>query len=553
MTGANGRDGPGRRVAAPAQDDGRSLLAGAASEAVKSQIRGSSLFVVGRVLSLAINLGVQVMIVRYLAKNDYGAFAYALSLVTTVEVVVTLGLDRTITRFVAIYDEQGEYDKLFGALVLQVGSILVLGTAVILLTVGASGVLVDSIISDDGTASILLILIALAPVQALDSVLLSLFAVFAKPRAIFFRRYLLAPGLRVAVVLLLVLTQSSVFFLAAGYVASGAVGVAIYAVILWRVFGERGLIDRFEVRTISVPFREIFGFTLPMLTTDLLYLSMNTVDAVLLARYGSVDDIAAFRAIQPAARLNQVVLTSFTLLFTPLAARLYARGDDEGISKLYWSTAIWMAIFSFPIFALTSSLSGQVTVTLFGERYSSSATYLALLSCGYYFNAALGFNGLTLKVLGRLRYVMFINLFAGVFNLALNFYLIPRHGALGAAIGTSSTFLLHNVLKQAGLRLQTGIRVFEWCYVKVYAAIMVAALGLWLTQRLVEPGVVMTLVLTGAASLTVLGVGRSELAVLTTFPELIRIPLMGRLLGSEGRRVPSAVEVVGHADEDERA
>ena len=49
-----------------------------------------------------------------------------------------------------------------------------------------------------------------------------------------------------------------------------------------------------------------------------------------------------------------------------------------------------MAVFSFPVFAMTCMSSHAVTVALFGERYASSAPILALLSLGYYFNAALG-------------------------------------------------------------------------------------------------------------------------------------------------------------------
>jgi hypothetical protein len=49
--------------------------------AVNRQIRGSSLLLIGRTLSMAVNFAVQVLIVRYLSKTDYGAFAYALSIV----------------------------------------------------------------------------------------------------------------------------------------------------------------------------------------------------------------------------------------------------------------------------------------------------------------------------------------------------------------------------------------------------------------------------------------------------------------------------------------
>ena len=79
-----------------------------------------------------------------------------------------------------------------------------------------------------------------------------------------------------------------------------------------------------------------------------------------------------------------------------------------------------MAVFSLPVFLLTFSLAEPITVLLFGERYAGSAAYLAILSLGMYFNAALGFNGLTLKVIGRVRYVVILNLFAAGANVALN-------------------------------------------------------------------------------------------------------------------------------------
>ena len=119
------------------------------------------------------------------------------------------------------------------------------------------------------------------------------------------------------------------------------------------------------------------------------------------------------------------------------------------------------------------------TVSLYGEAYSDSAIYLALLSLGYYFNVALGFNGLTLNVVGRLRYIVTLNILAAVTNVGLNLILIPRYGALGAAIGTTVTLVVHNVLKQAGLRLATGINIFEWSMFRVYVIIGGAIAGWW--------------------------------------------------------------------------
>jgi O-antigen/teichoic acid export membrane protein len=521
------------KASVPARPSADEIASSSGESAARKQIRGSSLLLVGRIASLGVNFAVQIIVIRYLTKSDYGAFAYALSLVSLGASIATFGLDRSITRFIPIYDEQGNYGKVFGTLVMAFGTVVSIGLISVVVVYGLLATVGGgSLIGNEQAISVLLVLIVLTPIQALDGLLMGMFAVFSKPRAIFFRKYVLTPSLRLTVVLLLVLGNQGVVFLAAGYVASGALGVALYSVMLYRMLRSERLLEHFSFGTIEVPAREVLSFTVPLLTSDLVYMAMNTSDVIMLGHFGGAADVAAFRAVTPAATLNQLVMTSFTLLFTPLAARLFARNDHEGINRLYWQTAIWIAVLSFPIFALTFSLAKPVTETLFGARYADSATYLALLSFAYYFNAALGFNGLTLKVFGRLRYIVSINIFVAVVNVVINLLLIPRYGALGAAIGTCGTLILHNILKQAGLLLGTGVRLFQRRDLAVYAAIAVAAAVLLAVQIIFSPPVYVGFAFATLASVAVVAVGRKSLRAAETFPELMRFRV-ARLIAGE--------------------
>lgn len=514
----------------PGPAEGSDPAAIDATAATRQQLRGSTLLLSGRLISIAVNFTVQVLLVRYLSETDYGAFAYALSIVSLAATFVTFGLDRAITRFVPIYEERGDYPRLFGTLVMVAGTFLTLGIGVVLVVIGLQDWLAGWALEDPTAISLIVILILLAPIQALDDMLIGLFAVFANARAIFLRRHVLGPGLRLLVVTLLVLTEQNVEFLALGYVVSGAVILLLYGGLLLRFMRNRGLVEHFDRSNIVVPFAEVLGFTLPLLSSDLLYALMSASDAILLGRFYGTEEVAALRSIQPAAAMNQAIFSAFTLLYTPVAARLFARDDQPGINALYWRTAIWVAVFSFPIFVLTFALAEPITVLLFGERYRDSGVYLAILSFGMYFNAALGFNGLTLKILGRLRYVVILNVVAGVVNIGLNLLLIPPYGALGAAIATGATLVAHNVLKQYGLRM-AGIDVFAGRYVRVYTSIVAATLVLLVIQVLFAPPVVVVLGLAAVASLAVFSVNRRLLDVTDTFPELRRLPIIGRLIG----------------------
>lgn len=497
------------------------------------QLRGSSLLLVGRILSKGVGFVVQVLTVRYLAKSDYGAFAYALSIVALGETVVTFGLDRAVTRFLPIYHERNDYGKLFGTLFLVLSTIVSLGLALILVFYGLQDFIGQNFINDQQALSLLLILIFLAPVQALDTMLNGLFAVFSRPRAIFFRKYVLGPILKLSVVLLLIFGGSGVRFLAGGYLAAGLIAVVLFSVVLIRVLQEQGLFKRFSRRELQFPVREILSFTVPLLTSDLVYVLMGSLDAILLEYFQGTSDVAALRAVQPMAKLNQIVLASFGLLFTPAAARMFAQNDTKGINNLYWQNAVWIAVASFPVFALTFSLAQPITVLLFGERYADSAIILALLSFGYYFNAALGQNGLTLKVFGKVRYVMVINIAAAVLNVVANVLLIPRYGALGAAVGTFITLMIFNTLKQLGLGLGTGIRLLDRNYYRVYGLIGLGAVGLLLVQVTTAAPWYVSIVLAVLVSLAVVVLNRESLNVENTFPELLRLPLVPYLFGKK--------------------
>jgi len=499
-------------------------------DATRKQIRGSSLLLSGKLLSVGINFGSQVLVVRYLSTADYGMWAYALSVVAFFQNLAVLGLDRAITRFVPIYHEKNEYNKLFGTLILVFGSIFLVSAVIIAVFYAAPEQIARLIKDKQQPLELLLIMIFLVPIEAFDNLLTGLFASFTNPRAIFFRKHLLGPLLKLGVVLLLIFSESTVTFLASGYLSAYAICVLLYIVLLIRLLRQQGLFQHLQPGAIEIPAKEIFAFTIPLLSSDLVTILTHSADTLLLGYFHNPTEVAKYTVILPAAHFNKLVMTSFALLYTPLAARLFAKNDFQGINELYWRTAAWLGILTFPIFALTFSMAKPLTLFLYGERYVDSWLYLQLMSFGYYFSAALGFNGLTLKVLGKLRYIVTINILAVIVNVGLNLLLIPKYGALGAAIGTGSTMVVHNIFKQAGLRLASGISIFDRQYLPFYLIIAGSATALFLITLFYSENIYVAVPLVALASLFVIRMCKDKLKVEETFPELLKLPFMKKLL-----------------------
>jgi O-antigen/teichoic acid export membrane protein len=223
------------------------------------------------------------------------------------------------------------------------------------------------------------------------------------------------------------------------------------------------------------------------------------------------------------------------LLFTPAAARFYARDDRASMEELYWQTAAWVALLSFPLFAVTFFLAEPLSVFLFGEPYAGSGKVLAILSLGYFFHAAMGFNTLTLRVFGSVRSIVGIDLLTAAISLALTAVVVPLYGAAGAALAMGGTLVIQNIFYQWVLARVTGISALPVRYRRAYSSILMTVLSLQIIEVFIHVPLMTGLVLAAVASSLVFWLNRDLLDIQRTFPEILRVPFMRQLLGAPGR------------------
>jgi O-antigen/teichoic acid export membrane protein len=526
MTGLSHTPPPASPSAHP-QDGAASATT---SGVTRKYMRGSTLLLGGRAISIVLNLIVQVLTVRYLAKSDYGAFAYALGAASMGSSAILAGLDKGVTRFLPIYHERGDYARTVGTVALAAAIVWGLGVSLIVSVHGLRDVLRGTLVSDPQTLSLLIILVALAPVEAFDTLLMKVVTVSAGARAIFVRRFIVGPVLRLAAVLVVMLSSASVHLLAYGYLLGGVIGVWVYLSILVTTWRGQGILQHLRWKKMIFPTRELLGFTLPLMSSALLVVVRGFLVIALLEYFHNTSAVAEYRAVFPLGKLNAIVLETFAVLFVPVAARMFARNDRNGIAELYWQTAVMTIVLGFPAFALTFSLARPLTPLLFGEHYTS-ASVLSVIAFGYYFHAAFAFNSLVLRVYGRVRYLVTTDLLALAFAIVSGMLLIPRYGALGAAISTAGTFVVHSLLNQLGLATGgTGIRLLDWRFTRVYATVTAWAILLMAVEVMLKPPIYVGILLAGLVSVVVLRLCRGVLEPAYVFPELLRIPLVRRLI-----------------------
>ena len=489
----------------------------------KKAIRGSGLLLSGRLLSLVLNLLTQVLIIRYLSKTDYGVFAYALAIISTVSFMGRLGMEQTTARFVPIYEEQKDPASAAGAVLLALGTMATLGFAIVALVIGFKGLLTDTFVENTAIINILVVLIALAPIDAFDALIQELLAAFGKPKIIFLRKYVIGPCLKLAAISFTIAISADVNTLAAAYVFAGFVSFSIYGVMLPRVLHERGLAQFFRPGKFNIDYRRLFSFSIPVLTADVANALRLVLVIAILEYFHDLSNVADFRAVVPIARLNSVALTIFSMLFLPMAARLFAQKNEDLLDEIQSHVGLWVTVLSYPIFAMCISLAEPLIALLIGERYSSSAPILAILAVGHFFKASLGLNRQSLRALGHVRVLLYIEIVATVTVCIATLILAPKYGAMGAAVAAGAVMIFYSGMNTIMLWRITGNNPLPWPYARVYLLAALCALGLWLLKPLLGIDSIPVLILLAAASsLIVLLSCWKLLHFAEIFPEAIR-------------------------------
>ncbi|HEX5147115.1 MAG TPA: flippase [Conexibacter sp.] len=217
--------------------------------------------------------------------------------------------------------------------------------------------------------------------------------------------------------------------------------------------------------------RPLMKVAVPLGIASLLISVYYQIDAVLLLQLGSAREAgyygAAYRFLSPLLFLPAAVMSSF---FPVLSA--VHREDPDRVRRLVQRAAELMAVISLPILAITLALSDQIVNLLFGATYARTAQVLPILMVAFVsmcFGSLAGFLAPLLNLHWRLA---IYSLIGAVVNIGLNVWLIPKHGALGAAWVTVVTEVLTMVMMLGTALVTLRLRIASW---RMLATIGVAA------------------------------------------------------------------------------
>lgn len=396
----------------------------------------------------------QILLARWMGVFEFGVFVYALTWLLLLGGLVDFGLAASAQYFVPKYAGRGDAGHLRGYL--DGSRRLVFALAAL---VAASGALAVFLLQDrlGFHAALPLYLACLTlPVFGVMNVQDGISRAYNWPYLALLPNFVLRPALLVAL-------MGAVY--AAGYAPGATTAVVLVALSVWATgLGQLVLVNR-RLRATVAPARPRYDLrgwlvtALPMFVLDGIYLTLLYLDVLVLSAFRPPEDVAVYFAAVKTLALVAFVYFAVGAAALHKFAEYHVAGDRYRLQDFLASSIRWTF---WPSLAATAAVlaAGWPMLRLFGESFVSGYHLLFLLAVGLLARAAVGPGERILVMLGERRRCMLVAAGALLANVALCLALIPPFGAEGAAIATSTAFVVESILLFAVAKRRLGLHLF---------------------------------------------------------------------------------------------
>jgi O-antigen/teichoic acid export membrane protein len=189
-------------------------------------------------------------------------------------------------------------------------------------------------------------------------------------------------------------------------------------------------------------------FTGPRAVASVLQLALQRLDILLVAALAGPAPAAVYTVAGRFVILGQLVNQAIGYPVQPRLAERLAVGDRAGAGDLYRTVTAWLVLTTWPLYLLVIGYA-PVYLGVFGDAYRTAAPVVVVLAAAMMLASACGPVDMVLAMAGRTRWNLFNVGLALATMVGVDLALIPRLGALGAAIGLATAVTVNNLLPLA--------------------------------------------------------------------------------------------------------
>ncbi len=418
-------------------------------------VRGGALSLVGAVVSAIAGFLVTFIVSRMLGADAASVFAVLVSSYMVLLVSGKLGADTALVHVIPrLVDTQraGAVRACVHAALLPVLVVnIALSTLLITSAPGVVSVFLPTTDPNVAIPAVVVCAIAL-PLGTATLLLLAATRGLGRIAALVGVENILKPILRVMLILAIVASGHGVRAAVFAWALPTLVGLAMSVVAYARAAPVAdSTADRRELR------KAVWSFARPRSVAAVLEIVGLQIGVLLLGALGAPSAAGIYSAAARVIMVGVLLQQSLRLVVAPQASRLLARGKQASVERLHRNSAVWIVLFSWPLYLVVMAWPEQV-MGAFGLEFRTGALALVVLCVGALVNLFTGNVQTIVLMSGRANVNMGIMAVSVLLNTTLCVLLIPRHGPTGAAIARSAAVMWENVVSAAYSRRALGVR-----------------------------------------------------------------------------------------------
>lgn len=198
-------------------------------------------------------------------------------------------------------------------------------------------------------------------------------------------------------------------------------------------------------------FSSIFAFGWPLAISGLIFWGFSYIDRLMLAKYSSFDELGLYSMAVSFSGIALLFQQFFATIWHPIVYKWIQ--EDVDIKKLYSVSEMVQAVAFFVL--ILSAVFSWVVLYLLPEEYSAVRFLIAACMIPPLLMMIVEVSSIGISIAKKTKLLMLITTISLCINLTLNYLLIPRFGAIGAAAATAISFTIYLIAR-------TETAIYAW-------------------------------------------------------------------------------------------
>ncbi len=192
---------------------------------------------------------------------------------------------------------------------------------------------------------------------------------------------------------------------------------------------------------------ELVRFGYPFIFAGLAYWLFGSMDRWMLAAFSSLDEVGVYSVSFRFASIVLLVSGAFSQAWSPIAMKIRTDAPDS-YRSIYANVLLLLMFLMFLMFLMLlvggvlALFSGEVIGLIMTKEYMNSALPLSILCFGIVLQATQQVTAIGISIEKKTFLFARLAWITALVNFILNWLLIPKYGAVGAAWATTASYLV---------------------------------------------------------------------------------------------------------------